>query len=201
VESGRARASDRRRGAKWLSDVIEHESITKAALTSPLRAFYKQYIRIFIFTTHTLFSHKHTQSTRCTEHTACARLARLRRRRFRTRPLRRPRRRADVSLARPTLVRHATNVCALRVFSTASSTLAGCDIFTCHRRHLAHAMRKRATVRLEGMYLKFWIPMLRFKASIEVVLNANMHVFVQATPSATSPRAPSVPTLRRSSHS
>jgi hypothetical protein len=61
VESGRARASDRRRGAKWLSDVIEHESITKAALTSPLRAFYKQYIRIFILTTHTLpYSHTDT---------------------------------------------------------------------------------------------------------------------------------------------
>jgi hypothetical protein len=122
-------------GLKRLNDVIEHESITKAALTSPLRALYKQHIRIFILTTHTLPSQEHTQSTRCTEHTACARLARLRRRRFRTRPLRRPRRRADVSLARPTLVRHATNVCALRVFSTVSSTLAGCSILTCHRRH------------------------------------------------------------------
>lgn len=67
--------------------------------------------------------YSHIQPPRCIGHTACARLARRRRRRFRTRRLPRPRQRADASLARPTLVRHATNFYALLLSITPSQRL------------------------------------------------------------------------------
>jgi hypothetical protein len=63
------------------------------------------------------------QLTRCTELTACALRAPRRRRRFRARPLRRPRQRAAVSSERPTSVRHATNLYASYTFSMSAFRL------------------------------------------------------------------------------
>jgi hypothetical protein len=115
VETGRARAS--RSLISYVTVPLDPKYTTKpylsASCTCPTTpsASYPQNIST------SPLPNNCTQPTRCTEHTACARLARLRRRRSRTHPLLRRRQRLDGSSARLTLVRHAVHLLRILLLS------------------------------------------------------------------------------------